>query len=330
MEALARAGGLSGLFDGGDGPAGLSPPEQASVDGGLGGVDQLFGRQDRAAVEQGSGHGGGRNPFVDRQIDGLEMVLDHLDVPGEATPHPVGCADPYPLLGGEPQVMEGEDGVVAEVRVPADAQHSLHEFVPPGRTDVLEPVEPIGDVFETASRRQLPQFDGRHAEVRRVLGGDVAVLVQGPLPHPATIGIGQAHRLTPTFHTVPKTVRFSHRQSVHQAVDADGVRAEWVEAVAATPDQPTIILFYDPSARNTERVRLVAGKLAISTGARVLTVECTTAEEGVRAYAWVLGEGLDPDTTSFIGESVDSPVPAAVRRGVEALGLPQPGPGLRT
>jgi hypothetical protein len=116
----------------------------------------------------------------------------------------------------------------------------------------------------------------------------------------------------------------------HQAVDADGVRAEWVEAVAATPDQPTIVLFYDPSASDTERVRLVAGEMAVSTGARVLTVECMTARYGIAAYAWVLGEGLDPDTTSFIGEPVNSPLPAAVRWGVEALGLPQPSPGLRT
>lgn len=301
MEALARAGELSGLFDGGDGPAGLSTPEQAPADGGFGRVDQLFSREDPPTVEQGPGHGGGGNPLVDRQVEGLERLLDDLDVPAEASPYPVGCADPYPLPGGEPQVVEREDGVVAEVRIPADAQHGLHEFVPPAPADVLEPVQPVGDVFETASRRQLPQLDGRHPEVGRVLGRDVAVLVQSPFPHPATIGIGQAHRFTPAFYTVPKTVRSSQHPIHHQAVDADGVRAEWVEAVAATPDQPTIVLFYDPSASTPERVRMVAGEMAVSTGARVLTVECKTQEAGVTACAWLLGEGSDPDTTTFIG-----------------------------
>jgi len=46
---------------------------------------------------------------------------------------------------------------------------------------------------------------------------------------------------------------------------------------------------------------MAAGEMAVSTGARVLTVECTTALDGVRAYTWLLGEGLDPDTTSFTG-----------------------------
>jgi hypothetical protein len=88
----------------------------------------------------------------------------------------------------------------------------------------------------------------------------------------------------------------------HQAVDAYGVRAEWVEAVAATPGQPTIVLFYDPSASHHERVRMVAGELAVRTGARVLTVECMTAWDGLTAYAWLLGEGLDSETTSFTGD----------------------------
>jgi hypothetical protein len=113
----------------------------------------------------------------------------------------------------------------------------------------------------------------------------------------------------------------------YQAVDADGVRAEWVEAVAAALGQPTIILFYDPSASTDETVRMAAGELAVSTGARVLTVECMSVRDGVTAYAWLLGEGSDPPTTSFTGESADSSLPAAVRRGVQARGLPEPSPG---
>jgi len=140
--------------------------------------------------------------------------------------------------------VESEDGIVAEVRIRPTRSTASMKLSRRVATDVVEPVQPVGHVFETASRRQLPQFEGRHPKVRRVLGRDVAVLVQSPGPHPASIGIGQAHWLTPDIQTVLKTVRFCHRSQRtgkeptgrvinYQAVDADGVRAEWVEAVAA-------------------------------------------------------------------------------------------------
>ena len=112
----------------------------------------------------------------------------------------------------------------------------------------------------------------------------------------------------------------------HCEVDADGVCAEWVEAVVATPGQQTILLLHRSRAAGAAReaLRSWAGRLAVTTGARILNVECSNASDGVTAYAWLLGEGLDLDTTTFLGSPADGDLPYALQRAAEGLGLPLP------
>jgi len=86
----------------------------------------------------------------------------------------------------------------------------------------------------------------------------------------------------------------------YQAVDGDGVRAEWVEAVAATLDQPTIILFYDRPPVTARRCGWPPGNGRLHRRPRA-DRRVHQRLDGVRAYTWLLGEGLDPDTTSFTG-----------------------------
>ena len=63
-----------------------------------------------------------------------------------------------------------------------------------------------------------------------------------------------------------------------------------------------------------------------------MTVDCATVPHGVIAYAWLLAEGLDLDTTTFLDERQpgnDDDTAAAVRRAARDAGLPLPhGPGL--
>lgn len=110
------------------------------------------------------------------------------------------------------------------------------------------------------------------------------------------------------------------------AVDADGVPVEWVEAGVATLDQPTIIYLHGGAFTrgSLETVRPPAAELAVVTGARVLSVECATVADGVTAYAWLLGEGLDVDTTTLVSAPTDDGV-AAGRLALEEFGLPLPG-----
>jgi len=123
----------------------------------------------------------------------------------------------------------------------------------------------------------------------------------------------------------------------HCRVDAAGVAAEWVEATAATETQPTIVYFLGsadgPGA--LERSRRLAGELAVNTRARVLTVACSSrgeasstaaVEAGVAAYAWLLGEGCDPESTVFTHDATSAPLVAAILLAAGKDGLPVPGP----
>ena len=106
------------------------------------------------------------------------------------------------------------------------------------------------------------------------------------------------------------------------AVDAHGVRAEWVESVMATVDQETIVYFSpDKPSRGSNDGHDHAVRLALVTGARVLRVECTMALDGATAYAWLLGEGLDLNTTTFAGPTA---LLTAVRAEAVRRALPLP------
>ena len=112
----------------------------------------------------------------------------------------------------------------------------------------------------------------------------------------------------------------------HYRVDADGVSAEWVEAEVATLGQPTIVYFHGSrfASGSLEKVRPQAAELAIITGARVLSVESCTVEDGLTAYVWLLREGLDRQTTIFLGPPGNGRLPSAVLLAAAALGLPLP------
>lgn len=132
----------------------------------------------------------------------------------------------------------------------------------------------------------------------------------------------------------PVAERPPWRAPTHQAVDANGVPVEWVEAAVATVGQPTIVYFHrSPTiGASLNDARLQAVKLAVVTGARVLTVDCATVRHGVIAYAWLLAEGLDLDTTTFLDQRQPAngdATAAAVRRAARYAGLPLPrGPTL--
>lgn len=94
-------------------------------------------------------------------------------------------------------------------------------------------------------------------------------------------------------------------------VSANGVPAEWVEATVASLGQRTLVIF-SGGANGSDSfgtARHHAGDLAMETGARVLVVGCRRAavqrtdvvKDSVDAYAWLLSEGLDLDTTALAG-----------------------------
>ena len=125
----------------------------------------------------------------------------------------------------------------------------------------------------------------------------------------------------------------------HCRVDADGVAAEWVEATVATRGQPTLVYFpaggYGPDV--LEQNRPVAGTLAVVSDARVLVVACRQAaglahsaaiERGIAVYRWLLREGSDLETTTFVGDSGDSSLVRALLAEARNRRLPLPAGGV--
>ena len=122
------------------------------------------------------------------------------------------------------------------------------------------------------------------------------------------------------------------------SVDAGGVPAQWVETTVATPGQATFVMFV---ADFDEVIvcRQLAWSLATTIGARVFVVGCRTSpshcerdmvDDGVTAYAWLLNEGLDLATTTFVTSSVEATLARAVLQAAKARGLSVPQAPVRT
>lgn len=120
-------------------------------------------------------------------------------------------------------------------------------------------------------------------------------------------------------------------------IDASGVPGEWVEPASATEGQPTIVYFLgtrsgsEPLAQS----RPFAGELAVLTGARVLTVACSSSERspsrsgaaqrGVTAYRWLLGEGCTTESTAFAHDASGGSLLEEILLVARKAGLPLPG-----
>lgn len=109
-------------------------------------------------------------------------------------------------------------------------------------------------------------------------------------------------------------------------VNAGGVPAEWVEVAAARIGQPTLVCFSGPLADAAQ----IATNLAIRTGARVLNVGSCSIDDGVTAWAWLLREGCDTATTTFVGTSTGSVLAFDILAESTRRGLALPDGGVWT
>lgn len=117
----------------------------------------------------------------------------------------------------------------------------------------------------------------------------------------------------------------------HCRIDAGGVPAEWVEATAARIGQPTLVIFsgYRHDAWAARTASRLAEDLAITTRARVFVVSSRPwtprdeIEDALDAYAWLLGEGVDLETTTLIVPMADG-FAATLLRSFRLRGLPVP------
>lgn len=70
------------------------------------------------------------------------------------------------------QVVQGKHCVTGQDGVLAHAKHGLHELVSGGGRNVLEAIEALGDVLETAALVELAQLHRGHAQIVGVPGTD--------------------------------------------------------------------------------------------------------------------------------------------------------------
>lgn len=122
-------------------------------------------------------------------------------------------------------------------------------------------------------------------------------------------------------------------------VDADGVPAEWVEAAVATSGQWTLVYFHGGrgGVGSVEAGRPPVRRLAVRTGARVFSVgyrhtledpHAAAIEDGVSAFAWLLGEGTDLSRTAFIEDVNGSGRAVSVLLRAKDRDLPLPAAGV--
>ena len=120
----------------------------------------------------------------------------------------------------------------------------------------------------------------------------------------------------------------------YEAVDANGVPAEWVQAAAIAPDRWFLFLhgggYYRGSAAAT---RATAARISAATKARVLSIDYRLAPEhpypaaiddAHSAYHWLLAAGADPSRTFVGGISAGGGLTLALLLRLRDAGEPLP------
>lgn len=123
-----------------------------------------------------------------------------------------------------------------------------------------------------------------------------------------------------------------------EAVNANGVPAEWVVADNANPRR-TILYLHGGGyvVGSIISHRGLAASLSRAAGGRVLNVGYRLAPEhrfpaavddSLAAYEWLLAAGVDPANTAIGGDSAGGGLAVALLVAIRESGLPMPGAGL--
>jgi acetyl esterase/lipase len=121
-----------------------------------------------------------------------------------------------------------------------------------------------------------------------------------------------------------------------EAVDADGVEAEWswLEPERSA-DGPVILVFHGGGfiVCDVPSYRRLSSRVAAAAGGRALTIEYRRApehpfpaavEDCATAYGWVLSQGVDPSRVAFFGDSAGGNLCISVALLARDRGLPMP------
>jgi len=123
-----------------------------------------------------------------------------------------------------------------------------------------------------------------------------------------------------------------------EAVDASGVKAEWLSAPNSDAGRAVLYLHgggYVIGSINTHRA--LAARLSRAARARVLVIDYRLApehphpaavEDSVAAYRWMLGQGLKPARIAVAGDSAGGGLTVATLVAIRDAKLPLPAAGV--
>jgi acetyl esterase/lipase len=122
------------------------------------------------------------------------------------------------------------------------------------------------------------------------------------------------------------------------AVDAGGVRAEWLDQPGVATD--LVVLYFHGGfyrAGSLDSHRHLAAGIATASGARALTVDYRLApehrfpaavEDATAAYRWLLASGVAPSQTVMAGDSAGGGLVVATMVSLRDAGQPLPAAGV--
>jgi len=161
-------------------------PAAASFSGCFG---EPVDHDDVSAIGEGASYSCRRDAFVGGQILWVDRLVNQLDGVRQVPSDSVGCADAGAAWVDLGEPVQREDGVMGEVGVGAATQNCFHVGVEVGDRDVVESVEPVGDVVEAAALRDFAEFDRWHSEILGVRRRDIPVLIKRPVVQHSSVSL---------------------------------------------------------------------------------------------------------------------------------------------
>ena len=122
--------------------------------------------------------------------------------------------------------------------------------------------------------------------------------------------------------------------AVFEDIEADGVRAEWIDSLESSPSLVMMYLHGGGYIMGTTKMyHNMLVRLANAAGVRVLTVDYRLAPENkfpaalndsIKAYKWLLSKGYEPNKIVIAGDSAGGGLTLATLLKIRSLGLGMP------
>lgn len=151
-----------------------------------GGFHESLGLDPPAALEDGVGHGLRSQPLVHRGSH-ISLHMDQCHERREGGSRP--AIDRHPDVArvhvGKPE--QRQHRLAVQIGALAHPQERLRKLVKRARGHVRHPIQPIGNMIQTAASSELGQLNRGNPCIDRLLRGDVPIGVERDLAHDPSV-----------------------------------------------------------------------------------------------------------------------------------------------